>query len=280
MGKALISGVINQGMTSTKDIYAYDIDESKIDDLCRKSGIQKKDPIELATTCDIIILAVKPQDIESLILKIAYQMDSEKKIIVSIAAGIKVSFYRKYLKKAQLVRVMPNTPALIGKGASVLYFDGSFSETEKDIVLKIFISCGIAEIVKNEELMDCVTGLSGSGPAYVFTFINAFVDAGVMEGLPRETAKKLAVQTVLGSAELAANSIKEGIHLEELKDRVTSPGGTTAAGLFALEEGAFKAIVINAVREATNRSRELGSREQCSKELSSKERGSNEIGRK
>ncbi len=259
MGQALISGVIGSGVFSSGDIYAYDIDDLKINEFCRKIGIKKREPLELAADCDIILLAVKPQDVESLLHKTSRLMDSGKKIVVSIAAGVNISLYRKYLQNALLVRVMPNTPALIGKGASGLYFDGIFSEEEKDIVMKLFISCGIAEIVKNEELLDSVTGLSGSGPAYVFSFIGALADAGVMEGLSRETAKKLAVQTVLGSAELASNSIKEGIHLEELKDRVTSPGGTTAAGLFALEEGAFKAVVINAVKEAANRSRELGS---------------------
>jgi pyrroline-5-carboxylate reductase len=185
-------------------------------------------------------------------------LDQNRKTVISIAAGVKTEFYRKYLAAANLVRVMPNLPALIGKGASGIYFEGNIPEDDRNMVLEIFQACGLASEVKKEELLDVVTGLSGSGPAYVFSFINSLADAGVLEGLPRDTARKLAVQTVLGSAEYAAGEMKNNVHLEELKDRVTSPGGTTARGLFALEEGAFSAVVIKAVKEAVLRSKELG----------------------
>ena len=178
------------------------------------------------------------------------------KILISIAAGVRISLFRKHLKTSLIARVMPNTPAIVGEGASAVYFDGNFTDQQKDIVLKIFKTCGIAEVVKIEDLLDAVTGLSGSGPAYVYTFINALTDGGVKEGLTRETSKRLAIQTVLGAAKLAQNEM--GTHLLELRDRVTSPGGTTAAGNHALEEGGFNASVVNAVSAASNRSRILG----------------------
>jgi pyrroline-5-carboxylate reductase len=259
MGSAILSGILNNKLVAPEDIYIYDIDQQKTRQLSQRwKVISVKETADIAENCDVIMIAVKPQDIGYLLESTAGKMDSAQKIVISIAAGVKVELIKKYLKKSHIVRVMPNTPALIGKGAAGIYFAGDFTEKQEAIVMDIFRACGTAEIVKKEDILDVVTGLSGSGPAYVFAFINSLADGAVLEGLPRDTARRLAIQTVLGSAELAWDSMKEGVHLEELKDRVTSPGGTTAAGLFALEEGKFRGTVIKAVKEAAKRSRELG----------------------
>jgi pyrroline-5-carboxylate reductase len=259
MGSAILSGIIINKLIAPEDIYIYDIDQHKVKEIVSKWKVNSvRETAEVAEHCDVIMIAVKPQDIGYLLESAAGKMDSAQKIVISIAAGVRVELIRKYLKKSPIARVMPNTPALIGKGAAGIYFAGDFTEKQETIVMDIFRACGTAEIVRKEDILDVVTGLSGSGPAYVFAFINSLADGAVMEGLPRDSARRLAIQTVMGSAELAWDSMKEGVHLEELKDRVTSPGGTTAAGLFALEEGKFRGTVIKAVREATKRSRELG----------------------
>ena len=257
MGFALLSGILAKNLAKPEEIFVFDVDSVKLENTAVKFGVRKTAINEMSKQCSLIIIAVKPQDMELLLNDNRMDLDSAGKIIVSIAAGVSVSLIGKYLTRALIARVMPNTPAMIGKGASGIFFYGNFSDEQKSVVLNIFDSVGTVEVVKKEEWLDAVTGLSGSGPAYVFTFINSLVDAGVMQGLPRDTARKLAVQTVLGSAELAAASLAEGIHPEELKDRVTSPGGTTAAGLFALEEGNFRATVMKAVKDASIRSKEL-----------------------
>ncbi len=256
MGSALIAGLSRD---KTFDIYVYDIDSLKEKEAVSRWAVKKaENPAELAGYCQVLILAVKPHDIEIALREIKSRFDSSKKILVSIAAGIKVCEMRKHLKKTLIARAMPNTPALVGEGVSGIYFDGPFTQAEIKNIISIFHSVGIAETVKKEELLDAITGLSGSGPAYVFAFINALADAGVLEGLPRDVSRRLAVYTVSGSAAMAAESIEAGIHLNELKDRVTSPAGTTAAGLLALENGSFSSTVINAVRAAVMRSKEIG----------------------
>ncbi|MGA2142896.1 MAG: pyrroline-5-carboxylate reductase [Brevinematales bacterium] len=256
MGCALIAGLSRE---NAYEIRVYDIDALKVKEAVGRWSVKPAESTEeLAGGSQVLIIAVKPHDIEKALADIRKSFDSPGKILISIAAGIKVSVMRKHLKKALIARAMPNTPALVGEGVSGVYFDGPFTEAQIKSVLDIFHSIGIAEIVKKEELLDAITGLSGSGPAYVFAFINALADAGVLEGLPRDVARRLAVYTVSGSAAMAAESVEAGIHMGELKDRVTSPGGTTAAGLLALENGAFNATVINAVRAAAARSREMG----------------------
>ncbi len=261
MGSALISGMLNAGFVMPGEVYLYDIDEELADTTSRKLGARRCEQAEeVAKKSQVIILAVKPGNIEEVLKKSSDEMDKADKVVVSIAAGIRIENIRKHVRNARIVRVMPNTPALIGEGASGMVFDGDFEENEKKSIVKMFESCGLVEVVKSEDLMDIVTGLSGSGPAYVFAFINSLADGGVVEGLPRSTALNLAIRTVIGAAKLAESSLDENIHLEALKDRVVSPGGTTARGLYALEKGGFRATVIDAVREATKRAREIGGR--------------------
>ena len=261
MGNALITGMLKSGFVMPGELSIYDVDDEKMDKISRKYGAERSESIVgLIGKSDYIILAIKPQDCEKLLSDYQEILNVDKKILITIVAGKSIAFYRRFLPSIPIARVMPNTPAIVGEGASGIYFDGNFKENEKSAVVKMFESCGIAEVVGKEELLDAVTGLSGSGPAYVFAFINSMADGAVMEGLPRETAKRLAIQTALGAAKLAQTSNEDGIHLEDLKDRVTSPGGTTAAGLYALEKGAFRAAIIDAVSQATKRAKELGAK--------------------
>lgn len=259
MGEAILNGIMKSGVLSAKDVLLYDMDVKKTSRISEKYGTAAaKSGSELVENSGIVLLAVKPQDMTGLLESLSGELNGAGKLIVTIAAGLKVSLYRKTIKENPIARVMPNLPMLIGGGASAVYFDGKFSDEEKKLVLGLIQSCGVAEVVKKEEWLDAVTGLSGSGPAYVFLFINSLAEGGVKEGLPKDVALRLALQTVAGSAALLTNGLAEGKHPEKMKDDVTSPGGTTAAGLYALEKGRFRYTVMSAVKEAAKRSRELG----------------------
>lgn len=257
MGAALLEGMITRGVYKPSEITVMDAYENKAREMKERFGVNTAaDMAGAVRDADIFLMAVKPQDATELMGSLAPHFDSEARIFVTIAAGLKVSFYRGFLKKSPVARVMPNTPAMVLEGASGVYFDGPFSAEGKASVMAMLESCGAAVRLAREELLDAVTGLSGSGPAYVLSFISALADGGVMEGLPRATARELAIQTVLGTAMMARK--EKDVHTEELKDRITSPAGTTAEGLLALEEGAMRATVQKAVRQAARRSRELG----------------------
>jgi len=261
MGSALLLGILNSSLKNELEISGYDIDEKKINSFKSTINISKSAE-ELIRNVETLLLAIKPQDVGNFLQNYSDLINTNNSILITIVAGLKIKIYRKYLSRVKIARVMPNTPSLVGYGASAIYFDGDFLEEEKKLIVNIFESCGIVEEVKQEDLLDVVTGLSGSGPAYVFSFINSLADGAVCEGLPRNIAIRLAIQTVLGAAFLAREKFeKEKLHLEELKDRVTSPGGTTSRGLLALEEGAFRSTVIKAVRKATERARELGEKQ-------------------
>jgi pyrroline-5-carboxylate reductase len=208
---------------------------------------------DVVAKADVILLCVKPGDA---IDALESSRDSlAGKLVVSILAGVTLAKLQKAAgDKARIVRVMPNTPALVHKGAAAYAAGHSATADDAAIVEKIFSSAGIIFRVK-EDLLDVVTGLSGSGPAYVYVVIDALADAGVLMGLPRDLSLRLAAQTVLGAAEMV---LVTGLHPAQLKDQVTSPGGTTIAGLEALEGAGIRAAFLSAVRAATERSRELG----------------------
>lgn len=202
---------------------------------------------------DIVFLAVKPQLMQSVLAGLQTVL-SAKQLIVSIAAGLKVSTLEAWLPtRTRLIRVMPNTPCLIGKGACGVSRGTLASESDEQIVSELLSSVGIVVTVP-EKLLDAVTGLSGSGPAYVFQMIEALSDGGVKVGLPRDLATRLAAQTLAGAAEMV---LRTGDHPAVLKDAVTSPAGTTIAGLHELERAGVRAALMNAVEAATNRSTEL-----------------------
>ena len=255
MAEALIKGLITAGTVKPGHILVTDVSADRLAHLSKTYGVvaQKSNP-DAARSADVIILSVKPQVIEKVLAETASVLD-EKKLVISIAAGVSLAKIERLLKEGtRVVRVMPNTPALVLAGATALA--AGQHATQEDLALSqgIFNSVGRAVVV-DEKLMDAVTGLSGSGPAYVFLIIDALSDAGVKAGLPRPLALELAAQTVYGSAKMVLET-KE--HPGKLRDMVTSPGGTTIEGLHALEKGKLRATLMNAVEAATARSRELG----------------------
>jgi pyrroline-5-carboxylate reductase len=208
---------------------------------------------EVVEGADLVVLAVKPQHVDQVGRELQ-QAIVTRPLFVSILAGVTVGRLSAALGTDRIVRVMPNTPCLIGVGAAGFCCSASVRAEEKELVRKLLSSIGLAFEV-GEHLLDAVTGLSGSGPAFIYQVIEALSDGGVRVGLPRDVATRLAAQTVRGAAEMV---LQTGEHPATLKDKVTSPGGTTIAGIQALEEGALRATLIRAVVAATERSRQLG----------------------
>jgi len=255
MGSALITGILSRDLVPAENVTVSDVVKERREDLKRACGVNASDDNKKTVkSADIVILAVKPQIMAEILQETAAVVDT-KKLIISIAAGISTQYIEAYLKKgARVVRVMPNTPAMIGEGATAITSGAHATEGDMALALHIFEAVGIAVAVK-EDLMDAITGLSGSGPAYGFVIIDALASAGVNMGISRDIALKLAAQTLLGAAKLCLRGDK---HPAELRDMVTSPGGTTIAGLKALEEGRITATLIAAVEAATLRAKELG----------------------
>ncbi|MCE9566697.1 MAG: pyrroline-5-carboxylate reductase [Planctomycetes bacterium] len=212
---------------------------------------------DVATACDVLVLAVKPQMMPGLLAEIRDAIPPEK-LVISIAAGITLKTLADGLgANVPIVRVMPNTPCLVGASASGYSPGWAATPADFELVGTLFGAVGKAYRVSEPQL-DAVTGLSGSGPAFVYVFIEALADGGVRAGLPRDVAQALAAQTVLGAAQMV---LQTGQHPGALKDAVASPGGTTIAGLHALERAAFRAAAMDAVEAATKRSQELGKKE-------------------
>ena len=254
MGSIIAQGLIAQKISSNKDIIVTDIDAARLEFLRKSIKLKVSQDNEKAVKgADIIILAVKPQNMAATLKEISSAVDKTK-IVISIAAGITTAFIESHLAKgARVLRVMPNTPALIGEGAAAVAKGSCAKKSDAKLAHIIFNAVGISVEVE-ESLIDAVTGLSGSGPAYCFLIIEALIDAGEKMGLPRDLAAKLTMQTMLGSARLCLSSDKQPA---ELREMVTSPGGTTIAGLKVLEEGKIRATIISAVEAATKRSKEL-----------------------
>ncbi|MEI7590504.1 MAG: pyrroline-5-carboxylate reductase [Deltaproteobacteria bacterium] len=255
MGTALISGLMAKKLLPSSAITISDIADERLNYLHDTYAVSvTTDNKKLVGENDILIMAVKPQVMAKTLSDIAQLVD-ENKLLISIAAGLKIDFFESRLQKdARVIRVMPNTPAMIGEGITAIARGKNATDSDMDIARCIFEAVGKVVIV-NEDSMDAVTGLSGSGPAYVFMMIEALADGGVLMGLSREIATQLATQTLIGSAKLL---LETGKHPGDLKDMVTSPGGTTIAGIHALEKGKLRATLISAVEMATLRSKELG----------------------
>ena len=254
MAEALIRGLLKAGATEPASIIATGRRQERLDNLHSNYGVEVSlDNAEAAAKADVVVLSVKPQIIERILLEITSSI-SDKSLVISIAAGTSISEIASALpKEARVWRAMPNLPAVVDAGAAAIAAgDHSTVEDERQ-VRAIFEAVGEVTQV-DEALMDAVTGLSGSGPAYVFMIIEALSDAGVKVGLSRRQSQILAAQTVLGSAKLL---IETGEHPGVLKDRVTSPGGTAIVGLHTLEEGGLRTTLINAVVAATQRCKEL-----------------------
>lgn len=255
MGSALTLGALEAGVFSAPDVRAFDTYAAAAEGLGH--GIAVADTLEeVLAECDVLLLCVKPYDVAGVLRTVGKcgRVD-QGPLVLSIAAGVTLAAMEQDLgEAARVIRAMPNTPALIGKGAAAFARGTLATEDDAAFARKLLSSVGTACELK-ESLLDAVTGTSGSGPAYVYTFIEALADGALLEGIPREQALQLAAQTVLGAAAMVAES---GEHPALLRDRVTSPGGTTIAGLAALEAGAFRSTVIGAVKAAAAKARELG----------------------
>jgi len=255
MGEALIKGLLAANLVPAEAIHATDVRLEHLKELNRQYGIQvASDNAELMRHADIVILAVKPQIMDAVLTEIAPAV-TRRKLLISIAAGVSTAKIRAVLHKdARLIRVMPNTPALVLEGVTAVAKAEGLEADDLETAGEIFSAVGRV-VVLGEELMDAVTGLSGSGPAYIAVVIESLADGGVRMGLDRITAMTLATQTVLGTATLLRET---GLHPGAVKDMVCSPGGTSIAGIAALEEGGIRTTFIKAVERATQRSRELG----------------------
>ena len=255
MGEALIKGLLEASLEPATSIHATDVRLERLKELDRRYGIQvSSDNADVVRHSDIVILAVKPQIMDAVLKEIAPAV-TRRKLLISVAAGVSTAKIRAVLhKEARLIRVMPNTPALVLEGVTAIAKADNLEPDDLDTAGEIFSAVGRV-VVLDEALMDAVTGLSGSGPAYVAVVIESLADGGVRMGLDRITAMTLATQTVLGAAKLL---LETGMHPGALKDMVSSPGGTSIAGVAALEEGGIRTTFITAVERATVRSRELG----------------------
>lgn len=258
MAEAVIKGMLSSSLVKGTHIFVSEPNPDRQTFLASEYKIKAvKDNLELAKKSDVLIVAVKPQIIREVLSDIASQVDA-KKLVVSVAAGVPVSQIEEALgpgkkKKLSVVRAMPNTPAVVQEGVTAITAGKGVSKLDLRISREIFQAVGRTVEVPEDQI-DAVTGLSGSGPAYIFMVLEALSDAGVKMGLSRDVANELTVQTVLGSAMLARET---GTSPGELKNQVASPGGTTIAGLHELEKGSLRAVLMNAVEKATLRSKEL-----------------------
>lgn len=254
MAEALISGVLSSESYKAEQIHVADPDTARLDHLKRQYGVQiGLTNHEAVVSGDIVVLAVKPQVTTEVLKEIGDVL--AKRLVISVVAGVRLGrIIEACEQQARVIRAMPNTPAMVGEGMTALAIGPGVGDDEVACARQIFESVGRVVRV-DERFMDAVTGLSGSGPAYVFLMIEAMADGGVNMGLPRETASLLAAQTVLGAARMV---LETGQHPARLKDEVASPGGTTIAGLHRLEQGSLRGLLIDAVEAATKRSQELG----------------------
>ena len=255
MGAALARGFIHAQLVSPKNILAGDPHETARKKFADEVGTAvTRFNADVARFAPVLILAVKPDHAAEALAELRGAFTNNH-LLISIAAGVTLAKLESALPPgARAIRVMPNTPVLVGAGASAYALGKAATAADGELAKKLLSAVGIAFQVK-ESLLDAVTGLSGSGPAYVYQFIEALSDGGVAAGLPRDVATQLAAQTVLGAASMV---LETGQHPGALKDQVTSPGGTTIEGLHELEKGKLRGVVMNAVRAATEKSKKLG----------------------
>eukprot|EP00980_Cylindrotheca_fusiformis_P000174 scaffold26_cov117-Cylindrotheca_fusiformis.AAC.15 len=254
MASALMSGLVAKSIVADpsaitcSDVWQPSLDKAKDNGFTATKSNEEV----VRNSKDAIVIAVKPFVVADVCADI--MKEASEAVVISIAAGVTLDFLQRKLPGRKVVRVMPNTPCLVGEAASGFSMGDLCSDGDRKVVETIFGSVGVAKEIK-EVLLNAVTGLSGSGPAYVYQFIEALADGGVRSGLPRAVAVELAAQTVKGAAEMV---LQTGTHPGQLKDNVTSPGGTTIAGVEALERGGLRAATISAVMAATRRSFQLG----------------------
>lgn len=253
MASAIAGGVVKSGVLSSDKLAAYDVLAQACSDFTERTTVECCASVaDGVKSAERILVAVKPQMLETALAPLAGLL--KDKLVISIAAGVSIERLHALTGSQRIIRVMPNTPAMVGAGAAAFAAAPGAAAADRKFVKNLLGAVGTVTEV-SENLMDAVTGLSGSGPAYVFTFIQALADGGVAEGLSRSAALELAVQTVLGAAQMVKES---QLHPMELCDQVTSPAGTTSRALQVLAEEGFSGTVIKSVRAAAERSRELG----------------------
>lgn len=255
MGTALVGGAVRSGAVASSDVMGVDVHQEAREKFIQSTGGAATESIADLAACEVVLLCTKPQGIKAALEELADAVGSGSMLVISIAAGITV----KSLEEAagdtiRVIRAMPNTPALVGKGAAG-YCLGTKATAEDGVTAEGLLSAVGMAVEVSESLMDAVTGLSGSGPAYVYLMIEALADGGVKQGIPKDEALRLATQTVLGAAAMVQET---GMDPADLRDMVTSPGGTTLAGLSSLNSSGFAQSCIDAVAAATNRAKELG----------------------
>ncbi len=250
MGEAIIRGLLKAELFSSCDIYAMDILDSRLEYLKEKFNVVNSSSDKstgynyLVDNCDIVVLSIKPQVIKEVLEHVKNSnWNKEKQLVISIVGGMNTSVIEKYLHEVPVVRVIPNTPMLVNIGASGVAKGKNANEKHTELVLKMFKALGVTFLV-TENLIDSVMAISGCGPAYIYMLIEAMADGGVELGVPREMAQTLAAQTVMGAAKMV---LETGEHPGSLKDKVCSPGGSTIAGVRALEQGSFRGTIMNAI---------------------------------
>jgi pyrroline-5-carboxylate reductase len=252
MGSAIVSRLIDIGTYQSNEITIGEPTLAQRESLQQQYGVVVTDDNNLAAIAPVLLLAIKPQIFGKVVADLEH--DDPNQLVISILAGVTIPQLERAFPERAVVRAMPNTPATVGMGITAIAAGNRVSSEQLELATQIFQAVGEVVVVP-EALLDAVTGLSGSGPAYVAIAIEALADGGVAAGLPRQIADRLALQTVLGTAQLLN---KSNLHPAQLKDRVTSPGGTTITGITKLEQAGFRSALIEAVLAATKRSQELG----------------------
>lgn len=256
MAEALIKGIINGKLYNPENVFISDIRDERLKFLSEKYGVTACEGNgELASKAQTVVLSIKPQKMTDALESIKDAIDSEK-LVISIAAGITVANIADVLGDVKIVRVMPNTPALIGQGAGAL-FGNEPAKPMLNKAVEILSAVGKAVIVDDEDLIDAVTALSGSGPAYYFLLMEEMVKTGIRLGLPEDVAKDLVLQTAKGAGLLAVEADKNGESPAVLRQKVTSPGGTTEAAIKVFKEGKISELISAAINRAYERSKEL-----------------------
>jgi pyrroline-5-carboxylate reductase len=256
MGEAIVKSILRKKLAGREDIVISDVMKSRRDLLNNRYKVKViEDNLAGIKDADVIILAIKPQDFPVMLGQLAGRLKSQ--LVISIAAGISLETICSGLNYYKVVRAMPNTPAQVGKGMTAWTSAKDLSDKDREIAGSILSAMGEEQYFADEKYIDMATAISGSGPAYVFLFIEAMIDAGVHIGLPRNVATKLVIETIIGSAETMKKMAK---HPAELKNKVTSPGGTTTDALLQLESGGLRSLMINAVAAAYNKAKSLGAK--------------------
>lgn len=254
IGTPLVKGLIKSGTAKPEDVYIYDVDSYKVEELVKETGVTPcEDNVQLVRECDYIVLAIKPVFVRQVLEEIR-DVFTKDKVLVSIVVGVTTNTIKSILyDEAKVVRGIPNLPVMVGEGMTLLYLPKNLSKEEKSVAKSLFESCGKVDEL-DERLMSEVTSLTSSSPAYVFLLIEAMGDGAVQQGLPRRIAYKLAAQAVLGSAKMV---LETNLHPAELKDQVCSPAGTTIEAVYTLEKNGFRHLIMEAMMECTKKALEI-----------------------